>query len=47
MFKLKLTKTLARLLPDRVLTVLRRDVSSGGYVEDKDYAAYLKSRKKG
>lgn len=39
-------KSLTRLFSDRVLTVLRRDVSSGSYVEDKDYPVYLKSKKK-
>ncbi len=42
-----LARSLTRLFSDRVLTVLRRDVSSGGYVEDKEYTAYLKSKKKG
>lgn len=46
MFK-GLTRGLGRLFSCRVLTVLRRDVSSGDYVEDKDYAVYLKSRKAG
>lgn len=46
MFK-GLTRKLSRLFSERVLTALRRDAASGGYVEDKDYAAYLKSRKRG
>ena len=45
MFK-GLTRSLHRLFADRVLTVLRRDSNSGGYVEDKDYAEYLKTKKK-
>ncbi len=46
MFK-RFARGLTRLFSDRVLTVLRRDTSSGSYVEDKDYPVYLKSRKKG
>lgn len=46
MFK-GIAKSLTRLFSDRVLTVLRRDISSGNYVEDKDYPVYLKSKKKG
>ena len=45
MFK-GLTRSLHRLFADRVLTVLRRDNSSGVYVEDKDFAEYLKTREK-
>ncbi len=44
MFK-GLTRSLSRIFGGRVLTVLRRD-SAGVYVEDKDYAEYLKTRKK-
>ncbi len=45
MFK-GLARSLHRLFADRVLTVLRRDSHSGAYVEDKDFAAYMKTRKK-
>ena len=44
MFK-GLAKSLGKLLGGRVLMVLRRDRRSGGYVEDRDYAHYLKARK--
>ncbi len=45
MFK-GLTRSLYRIFAGKKLTVLRRDVSSGSYVEDKDYAEYLKARTK-
>lgn len=45
MFK-GLIRSLHRLFIGKKLTVLRRDVSSGNYVEDKDYAEYLKTRRK-
>ena len=45
MFK-GLTRSLHRLFADRLLTVLRRDNNSGAYVEDKDFAEHLKTRKR-
>lgn len=45
MFK-GLTRSLHRLFTGKKLTVLRRDVSSGSYVEDKDYGEYLKAKAK-
>ncbi len=45
MFK-GLTRSLHRLFAGRMLTVLRRDQNSGAYVEDKDLAEVLKTRKK-
>ena len=44
MFK-RFNRSLGRLFSSRVLTALRRDLSSGNYVEDKDYTAYFKSKK--
>lgn len=41
-----LTRSLHRIFADRVLTVLRRDNSSGVYVEDKDFAEHLKTKNK-
>ncbi len=45
MFK-GLARSLHRLLADRALTVLRRDNRSGAYTEDREFAEYLKAKKK-